>query len=102
MIHRIRTILAMSALLYASIVLIAQLTNGQAIYGQRIDDVTRRVESIERMGIGERLARIETQLEAAAHSAERIGNLATGALVCLLGLTGETLIRLLRGGREKS
>lgn len=102
MIHRIRTILAMSALLYASIVLIAQLTNGQAIYGQRIDDVTRRVESIERMGIGERLARIETQLEAAAHSAERTGNLATGALVCLLGLTGETLIRLLRGGREKS
>lgn len=102
MIHRIRTILAMSALLYASIVLIAQLTNGQAIYGQRIDDVTRRVESIERMGIGERLARIETQLEAAAHSAERTVNLATGALVCLLGLTGETLIRLLRGGREKS
>lgn len=103
MIYRIRTLFAMLALLYASIVLIAQLTHGQnSIQGQQINDVTRRVELIEKMGIGERLARIETQLEAAAHSAERTGNLASGALLCLVGLTGETLLRLLRGGREKS
>jgi len=100
----LRTFFAMATLFYASIVLIAPLTRGQestnTVQGQQILDHSRRLDNIERMAIGERLARMETQLEAAAKSAERSANLITAALVGLLGLIGDMIVRLFQGKRK--
>lgn len=98
-----RTSVAMATFLYAAIVLIAPLTRGQessAVHGQQIADHGRRLETLERMAIGERMARMETQLEAAAKAAERSANLTTGVLVGLVGLIGDMIVRLFQGKRR--
>lgn len=99
----LRTFFAMATLFYVAIILVAPLIRGQEslrVQGQQIADHGRRLDNIERMAIGERLARMETQLEAAAKAAERSANLTTGVLVGLLGLVGETVVRLLQGKRK--
>lgn len=98
----LRTFFAMATLFYVAIILVAPLIRGQesSVQGQQILDHSRRLDNIERMAIGERLARMETQLESAAKAAERSANLTTGVLVGLLGLVGETVVRLLQGKKR--
>lgn len=61
-----------------------------AAHGQQLADLNRRMEQVDKMALGERLARIELQLES-------VNRANYGALTGILVLLGETVLRLLGG-----
>lgn len=106
MVNTIRMVILATTFLYGGIVLVVQISSASsdsasyAIHTQQLADMGRRVERLETMAIGERLTKIETQIEAAANAADRTSSMVGGALLCLLGLVGETVMRLI-GARSK-
>jgi hypothetical protein len=103
----LRAIVLAGAMLYGWLVFWPVLGVGQsssetvASHTQQLADMGRRVDRLEAMAIGERLTKIETQIEVAAKAAERTNNLGSGALLCLLGLVGERLFMLIGIGWRK-
>lgn len=99
---RIRAVLIAGVMIYAGYVAAKGQSVGErvSLQGQQIGDAIRRVEVLERLEVGARLARIETQMEMGVRASERSANLSTGALLCLLTLLGERIFSLFRGENE--
>lgn len=101
---RIRAVLIAGMMLYAGWVIGG--ARGQSVgervslQGQQIGDAIRRVEVLERLEVGARLARIETQMEMGVRASERSASLSTGALLCLLTLLGERIFSLFAGRKK--
>ena len=102
---RIRAVCIAGVMLYAGLTTLwnrpvvgqepSSLRERVAEHGQQLADATRRLQGLDELRIGERLARIETQLATAATASERAASLGTGALLCLLTLLGERLFSMI-------
>lgn len=65
-----------------------------AAHNQQLADITRRMEQVDRMNIGDRLARIEMKLEESGKQADKMAGVLYGVLSGVTGLLLEAVIRL--------